>query len=389
MKPYARRFCRRFFVILVLLLFTPGLTVCVYSSTEPRKSLHDAALRLVQYCNDPKIGFDERDIATLVGHVMSAKKERASVLPESGGCPGAYQEFDMNIAFPRFMAYSFSALIPAVITRPSSLRYSFWRGPQGGAQNLPDHWGPLLQTEKPLIIHGLQQDSNTPDLTTGVYYTYDLKRTLVLTRHQGRPVLVSISKQIDKSRVGEKGFILGNDSDWNYYYSGEPGSAKSGLGWVKSYIYDYFSVTVYAESGARPATLRTGVFQWIKAGWSGINFVQPSHIIKGMERFARNNRLVLESPYLPAPDRIIAAYQELLKMPADELANTYQMLQQAQRTSALQNGKISRAKARAPSSSNSTSKEQMVEELMLEVLKEALGRPTPLGRSLTKHLSSL
>jgi hypothetical protein len=389
MKPYANHFCRRVCVVLILLLLTPGLTVCVHSSTEPRKSFHDAALRLVQFCNDPKTGFDERDITTLADYMLSAKKARTSVLPESGGCPGAYHEFDTNIVFPRFMEYSFNSLIPAVITRPSSLRYSFWRDPQGKIKNLPDNWGSILQAGKPFILHGLQHDSNTPDLTTGVYYKYDLKRTLILTHYKGRPVLVSISKQIDRSRVGEKGFILGNDGDWTYYYSGEPGSAKSGLGWVKSYIYDYFSVSIYAESGTTPARLRTGVFQWIKAGWSGINFVKPSHIIRGMERFARNNRIILESHGLPAPNQIIAAYQGLLKMPASDLTSKYQLLQQARRTAALQGGKISQAKARAPSSTDNPSKEQMVEELMLEYLKGALGRPTPLGHQLMNPVSSL
>lgn len=382
--------CRRWvYLVLILLLFAPGLTVYAVSATEPRKSFYDAALRLVQFCNDPKAGFDQRDIATLVDYVLSAKNDRTYVLPEFQGCPGAYQEFDTKIVFPQFMDYSFNALIPAVVTRPSSLRYSLWRDAQGKVRRLPDSWGPILQAGKPLILHGLQHDSNTPDLTTGVYYEYDLKRTLVLTHYKGRPVLVSISKQLDRSRVGEKGFILGNDSDWNYYYSGEPGSAKSGLGWVKSYIYDYFSVTVYAESDATPVKLRTGVFQWIRAGWSGINFVKPSHIISGMERFARNNRIVLESPHLPALNQIIAAYQGLAKMPVNDLTSKYQALQQGRRALAYRSGKIGKEKAGDPASIAHTSKEQMVEELMLEYLKGVLGKPTPLGNQFKDHVSSL
>jgi hypothetical protein len=366
--------------VLLLLLSVAGLAVCASSSAEPHGLFHDAALRLVQFCNDPKNGYDERDITTLVDHVMSAKKNRTSVLPDSEGCPGAYQEFDTNIVFPRFLAYSFNSHIPPVITRPSSLRYSLWQDPRGNAQKLPYDWEPVLQAGKPMILHGLQHDSNTPDLTTGVYYRYDLKRTFILTYYKGRPVLVSVSKQIDRSRIGEKGYILGSDDDWSYYYSGVPGSAKTGLGWVKSYIYDYFSVNVYVESGETPAKLRTGVFQWIRAGWSGINFVKPSHIIGGMERFARNSRIVLESSRLPAPNRIIAAHRELLKMPGGDLTAKYQMLQQARRMSALQAGKISRAKTNEPPSLENASKEQMAEELLLEYLKEALGKPKPVGQ---------
>ncbi len=374
---------------LTLLFIVSHLAAAALSSAESRKSINDAALRLVHFCKDPKGGFDEHDVATLVDYVLSAKNNRTHVLPESTGCPGAYQEFDTKIVFPRFMEYSFNARIPSVVTRPSSLRYSLWRDPKGRVQRLPNSWGPILQAGKPLILHGLQHDSNTPDLTTGVYYEYDLKRTLILTHYKGRPVLVSISKQIDRSGVGEKGFILGNDSDWNYYYSGEPGSAKSGLGWVKSYIYDYFSITIYVESGATHAKLRTGVFQWIRAGWSGINFVQPSHIISGMERFARNNRIVLESPHLPDPNQMIAAYQGLSKMPANDLTSKYKALQQARRALALRGGKIGQEKAGEPASIAKTSKEQMVEELMLEYLKGALGKPTPLSAEFTDRISSL
>jgi len=104
---------------------------------------------------------------------------------------------------------------------------------------------------EPVIIHGLQHDSNTPDLTTGVYHEYDLKRTLIHLNHKGRRVLISISKQVNQSEVGKKGAILGNDDDWNYYYSGDTGSFKTGMGWIKSYVYDFFSVGVYVETGAR------------------------------------------------------------------------------------------------------------------------------------------
>jgi hypothetical protein len=370
------------FLVLFILLYQP---VAALSTASGRSSVNDAAMRLVRFCIDPKTGLDEQAAATLVDYVLSAKPVKENALPESLECPGAYYEFDTRITFPRFMDYSYNAFIPSVVTRPSSLRYSLWSGPRGEAQKLPSSWKPVSTTGAPLVLHGLQHDSNTPDLTTGVYYEYDLKRTLILLNHKGRQVLISVSKQTDKSNVGEKGFILGNDSDWNYYYSGKPGSAKAGLGWVKSYIYDYFSVGVYVESGSAPVMVRTGVFQWIRAGWSGINFVQPSHIIDGMRRFARNTRVILESPRLPAPDQMVSVYQWLANLPASDLCQKYATLQQAQRATAVQTGKIGRTEAAAPLSVTKTPKEQMIEELMLEYLKLTLGKPTPVG----KHFSFL
>lgn len=368
------------FLILSVLLYQP---VSALSASIGRSSVNDAAMRLVRFCIDPRTGFDGQAAAVLVDYVLTPKPGKEYSLPESLDCPGAYYEFDTRINFPRFMEYSYTGFIPSVVTRPSSLRYSLWSGPRGERQNLPNSWKVVPENGTPLILHGLQHDSNTPDLTTGVYYEYDLKRTLILFNHQGRQVLISISKQTDKSNVGERGFILGNDSDWNYYYSGKPGSAKAGLGWVKSYIYDYFSVNVYVESGSSPVMVRTGVFQWIRAGWSGINFVKPSHIIEGMRRFARNTRVILESPRLPAPNQMISVYQWLTSLPVNDLSNKYNVLQQAQRTSAAQSGKIGKAEAVEPLSVSKTPKEQMIEELMLEYLKLTLGKPTAVG----KHFS--
>jgi len=372
-----------FLILLLSLSFFFFRPVAALSSGDGQKSINDAAMRLVRFCIDPKTGLDEQSVATLVDYVLGPKQQKEYALPNSLECPGAYYEFDTKITFPRFMEYSYSSLVPSVVTRPSSLRYSLWRGPRGEIQKLPNRWKPVPTGGNPVVLHGLQHDSNTPDLTTGVYYEYDLKRTLILLNHRGRQVLVSVSKQTSPSNVGEKGFILGNDSDWHYYYSGKPGSAKAGLGWVKSYIYDYFSVGVYVESGSAPVMVKTGVFQWIRAGWSGINFVQPKHIIDGQKRFARNSRGILESPRLPAPNQMASVYQWLSNMSAGDLTSKYAALQQAKRASAVQTGKISRSEAGEPLSLTGTSKEQMIEELMLEYLKLALGKQTPVGRYLS------
>jgi len=241
---------------------------------------------------------------------------------------------------------------------------------------MPNNWRLASPASEPVIIRGFQHDSNTPDLTTGVYYEYDLKRTLIHLNHKGRQVLISISKQVKESDVGKKGVILGSDDDWNYYYSGEPGSLKAGMGWVKSYIYDFFSVGIYVESGASPTMVRTGVFQWIRAGWSGINFVQKGHIINGMKRFARNSKTILESPNLPTPNQMISNYQRLSALPNRDLIEKYAVLQQAQQSLAIQTGKIGTSEIKRQVSYAHIPKEQIIEELMLEYIKMTLGKPS-------------
>lgn len=362
------------FSVLAILLIVPYQPAAASFFAEDFNSVKDAAMKLVQLCDEPKVGLDERAVASVVDYVLTPKKNNEYALPKSEGCTGAYYEFDTKINFLRFIDYSYSPFILSVITRPSSVRYSFWTAFRNEAERLPVNWKPVLPGGTPVIIHGKERDSNSPDLNTGVYHEYDLKRTLVLLNYKGRQVMLSISKQIGKSDVGKKGYILGSDNDWQYYYTGETGSTMTGLGWAKSYIYDYFSVSVYVESGSALTMVKTGVFQWLRAGWSGINFVNSGHILRGMKRFGRDYKMVLESPRLPAPNKIFSVHQGLSDMPADVLTKRYAVLRQAQRSSAIKIGKISKTEGEEELSPANTPKEQMVEELMLEYLKTALGK---------------
>jgi len=367
-------------IVLALLLIILHQPAAALSTIDASIPVNDAAMKLVQFCIEPKVGLDENAVATFVDFVLSSKQSKEYALPKSLESTGTYYEFDTKIAFPRFLEYSYGPLIPSSITRPSSLRYSVWSHPQGENQKPPDNWKPVPLAGAPVIIHGIQRESDTPDLNTGVYHEYDLKRTLILLNYKGRQVLVSISKQIGQSNVGKKGAILGNDNDWSYYYSGEPGSSITGFGWAKSYIYNFFSIGVYAESNTAPTMVKAGVFQWLRAGWSGINFVKSHHILNGMKRFARDCRMVLESPHLPPPNQIISVHHWLSNIPADDLMKKYTALWQAQRSLAIQTGKISKSALDEQASFTSTPKEQMVGELMLEYLKTTLGKPALLGK---------
>jgi hypothetical protein len=362
--------------------------VMAFSSKDGLSPVNEAAMKLVQFCIEPKVGLDEKAAATLVDYVLGSKQNKEHTLLKSLESTGAYYEFDTKATFARLIDYSYNPLIPAAFTRPSSLRSSAWTSPPGETQKLPTSWKPVPPGGVPFIIHGIERASNTPDLSTGVYHEYDMKRTLILLNHKGRQALVSVSKQTGVSDVGKKGFILGNDNDWNYYYSDEPGSTITGLGWAKSYIYDYFSVSVFVESGTASTIVRTGIFQWLRAGWSGINFVKSSHIIRGMKRFARDCKIIMESPRLPALNQTISVYQLLSNMTISDLTKEYAALRQAQRSLAIQTGKIGKSEKVEKASFANTSKDQMVEELMVENLKMTLGKPTLLEKHFLLSLTS-
>lgn len=373
-------------IILLLAIFQlqPALALPI---SDNNNAVATAAMKLVQFGSDPKARLDTLAVATLVDYVLGAKPNKETDLPSFHKAPGAYYEFDTRISISKFLQYSYSNQIPSVFTSPSSLRYSLCNIRQGKLQQLSNSGILALPDSKPTIIRGLQRDAITPDLTTGVYYEYDLNRTFILLNHKGWQTLITVSQQINISDVGKKGVILGNDEDWNYYYSDEPGSTKAFLGWVKSYIYDYFSVAVYVETGSSPSMFRTGVFQWIRAGWSGVNFVQPKHIIRGIKRYAKSSKSVLESPNLPALNQIASAYQQLSSLSRSDLLEKYMALQQARQSLAVQSGKIETNKIKKQDSYATIPKEQIVEELMLEYLKVALGKPSLLGNKVIQVLS--
>lgn len=375
---------RRLFIFLLFILWA----VCSIQNAQAQTlsdSSHPvttAAIKLIDFAANSKTALDTRAIVTLVDFVAEPKSAREAELPNFRKAVGAYYEFDTKIDFPTFLQYSYTNKIPSALTSPASLRYSLWSGVGGEAQKLPDVWKLLPPDAPPLVIRGRQHDGITPDLTTEVYYEYDLVRTLILYNHKGRHVLISISKQANISDVGKKGFILGSDEDWNYHYTNETGSAKAGLGWVKSYIYDYFAVSVFIESGSSPSLVRSGVFQWIRAGWSGINFARPEHVIKGIKRHAKNSRTILESPKLPPPDQVAATYRKFSALSRNDLVERYSVLQQARHDLAVVNGKVDKKEIQTRSAWTNTPKEQIIEALMLEYFKAAMGKTSPLGKKI-------
>lgn len=358
------------------------------SPADAADTVNQAALQLVKACADGKGPIDERALSTLIDYAMSQKQTKQFSLPKAYGCAGAYLELDTRITFPRFLEYTHNPLIPAAVTRPSSLRYSVWMNPKGGSPVLPA-WRQIPKSGTPVVVYGTQREADSPDLHTGVYHEYDLKRLLIFVNHRGHQALISVSKQLNASNVGKKGFTLGEDSDWSYYYSNEPGTTKRGMGWAKSYIYDYFSVGIYVEPAPGQPMVRSAVFQWLRAGWSGMNFVRPNHILNGLRRFAQGFNGVLESPRLPASGQLASAYQSLLQLPTADLLNRYTALQQSLQSSTARMGKIGKAEALDYKSFVHLSKEQMAEELMVDYIRVALGKRSAMHKdpSMAAHLA--
>jgi hypothetical protein len=257
---------------------------------------------------DDETDFDPRNVGPILDFVIRpAKNDPLFYMDEIDGASSAYYGFDIPVDLHRFLKYSYNPRIPDALFCPSSIRFSTWRKVNGTQNLFPKLWTHLPDPKRPVMVKGLEHMENTPDLSSGAFFSYDLLRAVILFRHNGNNVLLSVSKQTGLSEVGKKGLIIGEDSAWNYLYTDLEGLTKPGLGWVRSQIYDSFSIIVYYEQEGR---IRCGAFKWLNAGWAGINFVKKSHIYSGLERFAQAYHEIFSKP-LPEPEEIESFFSGL------------------------------------------------------------------------------
>ncbi len=238
---------------------------------------------------------------------------------EINGASSAYNEIDIARSLEEILRLTYNPDIPSVITMPSTLRLSHWKEIESTNHTLPKLWERLPNLASPLLVTGIEHIVNSPDYSSGAYFEYDLYRTLILMKHSGRSVLISLSKQRDKSDVGKKGIVIGPDENWDYIYTDIPGVNKSGFGWVKSYMYDSYSVSFYSEMEAGGSRVRYGVFKWVSAGFAGINLARSIHIHNGMVRFSSGFKQILENPRTADTPAIAKAWKTVENLPEQKL----------------------------------------------------------------------
>lgn len=274
---------------------------------------------------NPPSRFDPEQIRQVLEFVATPKND--DILYHAGdinGSPSAYHDFAIEKKLQDILYVAYDPDIPSVITSPSSVRLTYWKEVEGKPQPLPRFWEKLSDLTSPLIVTGVEYIVNTPDAHSRTYYDYDLQRTLILFKYQGKNVFISMSKQPVSSTVGKRGLVIGPDHHWEYFYSDQPGVGMSGLGWVHSYMYDSNAIIVYYEIEPGQPLTRFAVFKWVRAGWKNINFVKRSHIYEGLLRFARDFKEILESPDLPEPTRLARYCAKIRGLSSEQLRSIVQ-----------------------------------------------------------------
>ena len=294
---------RKFFGLILTLAFMAQVPQCLAEQSLNRVELSDPLNETLIYLlsfadpdKQPPAQIDPDRIDILLNFVLADKPRGQAYVPEKiRSAPAAYMEERFNVSLKQLLALAYNPRIPSVLTAPNSVRKTQWRKVNGKLQQLPDMQTMLEHLQTPVVLTGVEFIENTPDTFSGAYYDYELNRTLILMKHRNRNVFISLSSQRDKSGVGKKGIITGEDRNLDYVYTGKPGLNMAGIGWVKSYMYDSMAVTVYCELNSEVPAVKAGFFKWVRAGWAGLNIVRTDHIYSGLKRFLPNYKKILES----------------------------------------------------------------------------------------------
>jgi len=260
---------------------------------------------------DVKTKFNPRLVEPVLDFVALKKKPSIRLnIDKENKATGAYGEFSVNKNLKEILKLVYHPRIPSFLFSPTSTRMGYWKEVKGKRRLLPPIWKMMSTSNNPVIISGVEYETTTPDLNSGAYYQYEQDRALIFYRYKGANVFMSLTKQNGTSEVGQKGLVLGDDEDWTYFYSGEKGLTKMpvlgnrvkvpGLNKIESYMYDSYSIVIYYEPNPHKPLVKCGVFKWVNAGWKNVNMVKEKHVYKGIMRYAKSFKAVIESPYLPS-----------------------------------------------------------------------------------------
>jgi hypothetical protein len=287
-------------------------------STPLDASVETGIDHLFDVLHDPAKPFDQSRVRAMLDFVTSMQDDPRDIEPARrfGGL-GVCLRKEVPTSLETILRYFYNPDIPNFLLCPAVLRLSGWREGSEFLTRGRTLWDELPTLDAPVLVRGQEFEVNTPDSFAEAYYRYDLERLIILLRHDGKNVAISISEQPEQSDVGRKGAIL-DDQQWDYFYSGIEGLNKGMIGWMDTFMYRSGSVQVFTEHDAVAPRSSVFLFKWLKAGWAGMNVVKRSHIYDGSLRYARSFSTVLESASL-TPDEVAAGMRAVAALPKAEV----------------------------------------------------------------------
>lgn len=357
---------------LLVALLLPSLALC---ATLPQPVEQDLG-QLIDMTQKRGSAVNVQDFAPLLDYVLQVKGDARDLVPARRlDANGTVLHMGMKTGLARLMRYCYNPAIPNYLLFPSVLRLGGWYAGSDIVDKDPKPWTHLSKLDRPVALWGTEYEVNTPDSFGGGYYRYDLHRLIILAKYAGKNVLISVSRQKDRSSVGKKAVIL-DDGEWSYFYSGINGLNKGLIGWADTYLYDSASVQVFVEDSPNHTSLT--LFKWLRAGWSGLNMVQKDHINDGVTRFAGAFKKIVESDRLPEPDELAQRVRELATMSDAELdhkISAYAIaIENIARTTPAMNKNEFQKVVEGGKYGRIMNREERVSAILVEYLKSRLGK---------------
>jgi len=302
----------------------PDASSNVSNNTQLNRQVEDGLSYLLSMVQQPGAIFDAARIDALLDYAgIDASGSEPSAPAERSGGHGVCVGTDIDAPLERILRYAYNPQIPSYVIMPQLLRLSGWYpNSELVAQNIK-LWDTLPGLDKPLLLRGREYEVTTPDTSTGGYYRYDLDRLLILLKHRGHPVMISVSKLVRPSDVGKRAVIV-DDVNWTYFYSGQKGLSLQLLKWMETFIYDASSVLIFKQTRDQQPHTKATLFKWLNAGWKGMNVVNPAHIRAGSVRFVENIKQIVESDDLPDAATLARRYNQIRQTSNSDLDNLIQ-----------------------------------------------------------------
>jgi hypothetical protein len=325
---------------------------------------------------------DQQDLDAIIAFsLFNGMGTGSRILPDRPEGSGVFYHTPLPFSLQELLLYSFHPNVPGEAIAPTGIRRNFWHEHSPVLADGERLLASPLPPRQAISTSGREYEEITPDATSGSYYIYDLNRIIVLAPfaagNRTGTALVTVSALAGQSRPGLKGAVLGEDSFWNYVYTGVQGSTLPLVGWAETHIDDAATINIWLEANGQ---LTVFVFKWLKAGWSGTNVVNTGHINAGVTRYLDGLTQVLASPRRPPPEDIAARMQALQAMSDSELLDALQPygrqlaalaesldVDSADFNAVLQNGAYARAMPR----------EERISELIKLYVKQQIGIPMP------------
>ena len=129
---------------------------------------------------------------------------------------------------------------------------------------------------------------------------------------------------------------------------------------------------------SKKPVVKYAAFKWLKAGWANMNVVKNKHIHKGLIRYAKDLKIILEHPLLPEASELAKLFSDFENYPPEDMRkkvkNHLTALKDRYNGNKLSSGKNFPKNLTISKYLNQMTNKEMYALLVVEYMKSILGK---------------